>query len=219
MTTEQEEWSDYAQALRQIAGARVEAQQAQDRLTANRSRAEATAMTEADAVADRGRRLEQRLTALTERAAAELQQAGVSPEGRRVAISPPKVRGTADIEAAAARLTEQLGDAVEQLEQLRGRARADRERRRRRTVNVALVVMAFVAVWLARGSYVDGLAAAGVVLLTLLVTPRLSGSIRVAWAAAVVVVIAMATGLPWWLAILVPAVVAGTSIVVPNKRN
>ena len=219
MTTEQEEWSDYARALRQIAGARGEAQQAQDRLTANRSRAEATAMTEADAVADRGRRLEQRLTALTEKAEADLQRAAVSPEGRRVAISLPKVRGIADIEAAAARLTEQLGDAVARLEQLRGRARADRERRGRRTVNVALVVMAFVAVWLIRDSAVDGLVTVGAVLLTLLMTPRSSGSIRVAWVVAALVVIAMAAGLPWWLAVLVPAAVAGTSIVVPNKRN
>ena len=43
MSTEQQQWSDYARALRQIATARTDAQQAQDRLTANRSRAEAVA--------------------------------------------------------------------------------------------------------------------------------------------------------------------------------
>jgi len=44
MSDEQQEWSGYARALRQIASARADAQQAQDRLTANRSRAEATAL-------------------------------------------------------------------------------------------------------------------------------------------------------------------------------
>jgi hypothetical protein len=29
----------------------------------------------------------------------------------------------------------------------------------------------------------------------------------------------MAAGLPWWLAVLVPAAVAGTAIVLPKKRN
>jgi UPF0716 family protein affecting phage T7 exclusion len=34
-----------------------------------------------------------------------------------------------------------------------------------------------------------------------------------------VVIVVMAVGLPWWLAILVPAAVAGTAIVLPKKRD
>jgi hypothetical protein len=219
MSDEQQEWSGYARALRQIASARADAQQAQDRLTANRSRAEATALAEADAVAARGRQLEQRLEALTDKAAATVRKAGVPAEGKRVAITLPTVRGIADIDAAAAQLTKQLGEAVGRLEEVRAAARADRERRKRRTLSAALLLIAFAVVWLIDGSFVGGLAAAAIVLLTLMTAPRLSGSLLVTFAAAAVVVVLMAAGLPWWLAILDPAVVAGTSIVLPKKHN
>jgi hypothetical protein len=219
MSDEQQEWSGYARALRQIASARADAQQAQDRLTANRSRAEATALAEADAVAARGRQLEQRLEALTDKAAATVRKAGVPAEGKRVAITLPTVRGIADIDAAAAQLTKQLGEAVGRLEEVRAAVRADRERRKRRTLSAGLLLIAFAVVWLIDGSFVGGLAAAAIVLLTLMTAPRLSGSLLVTFAAAAVVVVLMAAGLPWWLAILDPAVVAGTSIVLPKKHN
>jgi hypothetical protein len=219
MSDEQQEWSGYARALRQIASARADAQQAQDRLTANRSRAEATALAEADAVAARGRQLEQRLEALTDKAAATVRKAGVPAEGKRVAITLPTVRGTADVEAAAAQLTKQLGEAVGRLEEVRAAVRADRERRKRRTLSAGLLLIAFAVVCLIDGSFVGGLVAAAIVLLTLMTAPRLSGSLLVTFAAAAVVVVLMAAGLPWWLAILDPAVVAGTSIVLPKKHN
>jgi ABC-type multidrug transport system fused ATPase/permease subunit len=223
MSIEQQEWSAYARAVRQVAGARADAQQAQDRVTANRTKAEATAMAEADAMAERGRKLEERLNRLAEKAAASLEKAGVPAEGKRVTITLPTVRGIADIEAAAAQLTKQLGEAVGQLEDVRTKARAERERRRRRTINAALVVVAFAVVWTINGSLVAGsvagLEAGAIVLLTLLIAPRLARSVWIGWSAAVVVVVLMAVGLPWWLAILVPAMVAGTSIVLPKKRN
>jgi ABC-type multidrug transport system fused ATPase/permease subunit len=219
MSTEQQEWSDYARAVRQVAGARADAQQAQDRVTANRTKAEATAMVEADAMAERGRKLEERLNRLAEKVAVSLEKAGVPAEGKRVTITLPTVRGIADIEAAAAQLTKQLGESVGRLEEVRAKARAERERRRRRTINAALVLVAFAVVWSINGSLVAGLAAGAIVLLTLLIAPRLAGSLWIGWGAAVVVVVLMAVGLPWWLAILVPAIVAGTSIVLPKKRN
>jgi ABC-type multidrug transport system fused ATPase/permease subunit len=219
MTTEQQQWSDYARAVRQVAGARADAQQAQDRVTANRTKAEATAMAEADAMAERGRTLEERLNTLAEKAAASLEKAGVPAEGKRVTITLPTVRGIADIEAAAAQLTKQLGEEVGRLEEVRTKARAERERRKRRTINAALVVAAFAVVWSINGSFVAGLEAGAIVLLTLLIAPRLASSLWIGWGAAVVVVVLMAVGLPWWLAILVPAVLAGTSIVLPKKRN
>ncbi|HEU4948301.1 MAG TPA: hypothetical protein VFT31_14210 [Kribbella sp.] len=218
MSTEQD-WSDYARALRQVAYARADAQQAQDRLTANRSRAEATAMAEAEAMAERGRKLEERLDALAEKATAGMAKAGVPVTGKRAPIALPKVRGIADIEVAAAQLANQLGDAVERLEQVRAKARAERERRRRRTIGAGLVVVAFALVWPANGSVLAGAEAAVLVLLTLLTTPRFSGSLLVAWGAAVVVGVVMVAGLPWWLAILVPVIVAGAGIVAPKKRN
>ena len=219
MSTEQQEWSDYARAVRQVAGARADAQQAQDRVTANRTKAEATAMAEADAVAERGRKLEERLNRLADKAAASLEKAGVPAEGKRVTITLPTVRGLADIEAAAAQLTKQLGEAVDLLEEVRTKARAERERRKRRTINAALVLVAFAVVWAINRSLVAGLAAGAIVLLTLLIAPRLAGSLWIGWGAAVVVVVLMAVGLPWWLAILVPAIVAGASTVLPKKRN
>jgi hypothetical protein len=243
MSTEQQEWSDYARAVRQVARARADAQQAQDRVTANRTKAEATAMAEADAMAERGRKLEERLNKLAEKAAGSLEKAGVPADGKRVAITLPTVRGIADIEAAAAQLTKQLGAAVGRLEEVRAEARAERERRKRRTINAGVVLVAFAVVWSISGSKVDGMAAgmaagkvAGVmtgvmngmvagleagaiVLLTLLIAPRLAGSRWIGWGAAAVVVVLMAVGLPWWLAILVPAIEAGTSIALPKKRN
>ena len=219
MTTEQQEWSAYARAVRQVAGARADAQQAQDRVTANRTKAEATAMAEADAMAERGRKLEERLNRLAEKAAASLETAGVPAEGKRVAITLPTVRGVADIEAAAAQLTKQLGEAVGRLEEVRTNARAERERRKRRTINAALVLVAVAGAWSINGSFVAGLEAGAIVLLTLLIAPRLARLLWIGWGAAVVVVVLMAVGLPWWLAILVPAIVAGTSIVLPKKRN
>lgn len=219
MSTEQQEWSDYARAVRQVAGARADAQQAQDRVTANRTKAEATAMAEADALAERGRKLEERLNRLAEKAAASLEKAGVPAEGKRVTIALPTVRGIADIEAAAAQLTKQLGEAVGRLEEVRTKARAERERRRRRTISAALMLVAVAVVWSINGSFVAGLEAGAIVLLTLLIAPRLASSLWIGWGAAVVVVVLVAAGLPWWLAILVPAIVAGTSIVLPKKHN
>jgi ABC-type multidrug transport system fused ATPase/permease subunit len=219
MSTGQQEWSDYARAVRQVAGARADAQQAQDRVTANRTKAEATAMAEADAMAERGRKLEERLNRLAEKAAASLEKAGVPAEGKRVTITLPTVRGIADIEAAGAQLTKQLGETVGLLEEVRTNARAERERRKRRTISAALVLVAFAGVWSINGTFVAGLEAGAIVLLTLLIALRLASSLWIGWGSAVVVVALMAVGLPWWLAILVPAIVAGTSIVLPKKRN
>jgi hypothetical protein len=225
MKTEQQQWSEYARALRQVAGARADAQQAQDRLTANRSKAEATAMAEADAMAERGRKLEIRLNTLAEKAAESLQRAGLPPEGKRASIPLPEMRGMSDMEVAAAKLTKQLAEAVDQLEELRQAARADQERRKRRTISAVEVLVGFVLVWVARGSLLVGLEAAAIAAVTLLAAsrvlglPRLPGARWWGWGGAALVVVLMAAGLPWWLAVLVPAAVAGTAIVLPKKRN
>jgi hypothetical protein len=225
MKTEQQEWSEYARAVRQVAGARADAQQAQDRLTANRSKAEATAMAEADAMAERGRKLEIRLNALAEKAAASLQRAGLPSEGKRATIPLPEMRGMTDMEGAAAKLTSQLAESVDKLEELRGEARAEQERRKRRTISAAEVLVGFLLVWVLRRSLVVGLEAAAIAAVTLLAASRVLGLPRLpsarwwGWGGAALVVVLMAAGLPWWLAILVPAAVAGTAIVLPKKRN
>ncbi|MFI5706265.1 hypothetical protein [Kribbella sp. NPDC051620] len=225
MKTEQQQWTEYARALRQVAGARADAQQAQDRLTANRSKAEATAMAEADAMAERGRKLEIRLNALAEKAAESLQRAGLPPDGKRASIPLPEMRGMTDMEAAAAKLTKQLAETVDKLEEVRKAARADQERRKRRTISAVEVLVGFVAVWVARGSLLVGLEAAAIAAVTLLAAsrvlglPRLPGARWWGWGGAALVVVLMAAGLPWWLAVLVPAAVAGTAIVLPKKRN
>jgi hypothetical protein len=225
MKTEQQQWTEYARALRQVAGARADAQQAQDRLTANRSKAEATAMAEADAMAERGRKLEVRLNALAEKAAESLQRAGLPPDGKRASIPLPEMRGMTDMEAAAAKLTKQLAETVDKLEEVRRAARADQERRKRRTISAVEVLVGFVLVWVARGSLLVGLEAAAIAVVTLLAASRLLGLPRLpgarwwGWGGAALVVVLMAAGLPWWLAVLVPAAVAGTAIVLPKKRN
>ena len=225
MKTEQQQWTEYARALRQVAGARADAQQAQDRLTANRSKAEATAMAEADAMAERGRKLEIRLNALAEKAAESLQRAGLPPDGKRASIPLPEMRGMTDMEAAAAKLTKQLAETVDKLEEVRKAARADQERRKRRTISAVEVLVGFVLVWVARGSLLVGLEAAAIAVVTLLAASRLLGLPRLpgarwwGWGGAALVVVLMAAGLPWWLAVLVPAAVAGTAIVLPKKRN
>lgn len=225
MKTEQQQWAEYARALRQVAGARADAQQTQDRLTANRSKAEATAMAEADAMAERGRKLEIRLNALAEKAAESLQRAGLPPEGKRATIPLPEMRGMTDMEAAAAKLTKQLAETVDKLEDVRKAARAEQERRKRRTISAVEVLVGFVVVWVARGSLLAGLEAAAIAAVTLLAAsrvlglPRLPGARWWGWGGAGLVVVLMAAGLPWWLAILVPAAVSGTAIVLPKKRN
>jgi hypothetical protein len=225
MKTEQQQWTEYARALRQVAGARVDAQQAQDRLTANRSKAEATAMAEADAMAERGRKLEIRLNTLAEKAAESLQRAGLPPEGKRASIPLPEMRGMTDMESAAAKLTKQLAETVDQLEHVRKTARAEQERRKRRTISAGEVLVGFLLVWAMRGSLVVGLEAAAIAAVTLLAAsrmlglPRLPGARWWGWGGAGLVIVLMAAGLPWWLAILVPAIVSGTAIVLPKKRN
>jgi hypothetical protein len=225
MKTEQQQWTEYARALRQVAGARADAQQTQDRLTANRSKAEATAMAEADAMAERGRKLELRLNALAEKAAESLQRAGLPPDGKRASIPLPEMRGMSDMEAAAAKLTKQLAETVDKLEEVRQAARADQERRKRRTISAVEVLVGFVLVWVARESLLVGLEAAAIAGVTLLAAsrvlglPRLPGARWWGWAGAALVVVLMAAGLPWWLAVVVPAAVAGTAIVLPKKRN
>jgi len=225
MKTEAQEWSEYARALRQVAGARADAQQTQDRLTANRSKAEATAMSEADAMAERGRKLEVRLNALAEKAAVSLQRAGVPADGKQATITLPAIRGITDIEAAAAKLTKQLAETVDRLEELRAKARAEQERRKRRTISAALILVGFALVWLITGSFLAAVEAAAIAVVTLLAStrmfglPRLPGMPWVAWGAAALVIVVMAVGLPWWLAIGVPVILAGTAIVLPKKRN
>jgi hypothetical protein len=225
MKTEEQEWSEYARALRTIAGARADAQQAQDRLTAHKSKAEATAMAEADAMAERGRQLELRLNALAEKAAASLQRAGLPAEGKRANHALPEIRALNDIETVAAGITEQLSDTVEQLEEVRAAARVEQERRKRRTISAVLVLIGFVVVWVVSGSFLAGVEAAALAAVTMLAAsrvlglPRLPGARWWGWAGAVAVVAAMAAGLPWWLAIAVPVIVSGTAIVLPKKRN
>ena len=225
MKTEEQAWSEYARALRQIAGARADAQQAQDRLTATKSKAEATALAQADAMAERGRHLETRLNALAEKAAASLQRAGLPGEGKRANIPLPQIRALNDIEAVAARLTKQLGETVDQLEQVRAEARAEQERRKRRTISAVLMLVGFVVVWVVAGSFLAGLEAAAIAAVTMLAAsrvlglPRLPGARWWGWGGAVAVVVVMAAGLPWWLAIAVPVIVAGTAIVLPKKRD
>lgn len=225
MKTQEQEWSEYARALRQVAQARADAQQAQDRLTAHKSKAEATALAEADAMAERGRKVEARLNALAEQAAASLQRAGLPADGKRVNVAIPEIRALTDLESAAARLTSQLGEAVDQLEQVRAEARAEQERRRRRTISAALMLVGFVAVWAVTRSFLAGVEAAAIAAVTMLAAsralglPRLPGARWWGWGGAVVVVAVMASGLPWWLAILVPVIVAGTAIVLPKKRR
>jgi hypothetical protein len=225
MRTEAQEWADYARAMRQVAGARADAQQAQDRLTANRSKAEATAMAEADAMEERGRKLELRLNALAEKAAASLQRAGLPADGKKTTVTMPEIRGLTDIEAAAAKLTKQLADTVDKLEEVRAKARAEQERRKRRTISAALVVVGFVLVWVISGSFLAALEDAVIQAVTMLAAsrvlglPRLPGARWWGWGGAVLVVVLMAAGLPWWIAIAVPVIVSGTAIVLPKKRN
>ena len=175
MKTEEQAWSEYARALRQIAGARADAQQAQDRLTANKSKAEATALAEADAMAERGRQLEARLNALAEKAAESLQRAGLPAEGKRANIALPEIRALNDIEAVAARLTKQLGETVDQLEEVRAEARAEQERRKRRTISAALMLVGFMIVWVVTGSFLAGLDAAAIAAVTMLAASRVLG--------------------------------------------
>jgi hypothetical protein len=225
MKTEEEEWTAYVRALRQVAGARADAQQEQDRRTAAKTQAEATAAAEADAMAERGRKLETRLNGLAEKAAVSLQRAGLPPDGKRANVPLPEIRGIADIEVVAARLTKQLAETVDKLEEVRAATRAEQERRKRRTISAALMVVGFVVVWVVTRSFLAGIEAAALAALTMLAAsrvlglPRLPGARWWGWGGAGLVVVLMAAGLPWWLAIGVPVVVAGTAIVLPKKRN
>jgi uncharacterized membrane protein len=225
MKTDEQAWSEYARALRTVAGARADAQQAQDRLTAHKSKAEATAMAEADAMAERGRQLELRLNALAEKAAASLQRAGLPAEGKRANHVLPEIRVLKDIESVAARITQQLGETVEELEEVRAAAREEQERRRRRTISAVLTLVGFLVVWVLTRSFLAGVEAAAIAAVTMLAAsrvlglPRLPGARWWGWSGAVAVVVVMAAGLPWWLAIAVPVVVSGTAIVLPKKRN
>lgn len=225
MKTEAEEWSEYVRALRTVAMARADAQQAQDRLTAHRSKAEATAAAEADAMAERGRKLQTRLNALAEKAAESLQRAGLPPEGKRANHTLPEIRALNDIETVAERITKQLAETVDQLEEVRTQARALQEKRKRRTISAVLALVGFVLVWVLNGSFLAGVEAAAIAAVTMLAASRVLGLPRLpvarwwGWGGAILVFALMAAGLPWWLGILVPVVVAGTAIVLPKKRN
>jgi hypothetical protein len=224
MKTEEQEWAEYARELRRVAGARADAQQEQDRRTAAKTQAEATAMAEANAMAERGHKLEVRLNGLAEKAAVSLQRAGLPPDGKRTAVPLPEIRAIADIEVVAARITKQLAETVDQLEAVRAEALAEQERRKRRTISAALTVAALLVVWVAQ-SFFAGVEAAAIAAVTMLAAsrvlglPRLPGARWWGWGGAVLVVVLMAAGLPWWLAIGVPVVVSGTAIVLPKKRN
>ncbi|TDW21280.1 hypothetical protein [Kribbella kalugense] len=225
MKTLEQEWSEYVRALRTVAMARADAQQAQDRLTAHKSKAEATAAAEADAMAERGQKLQTRLNALAEKAAASLQRAGLPADGKRANHALPEIRALNDIETVAERITKQLAETVNQLEEVRAAAQALQEQRRRRTISAVLALVGFVLVWVVSRSFLTGVEAAAIAAVTMLAAsrvlglPRLPGARWWGWSGAVVVFVLLAAGLPWWLGILVPVVVAGTAIVLPKKRN
>ena len=225
MKTAEQEWSEYVRALRTVAMARADAQQAQDRVTAHKSKAEATAAAEADAMAERGRKLQTRLNSLADKAAESLQRAGLPADGKRANHSLPEIRALNDIETVAERITKQLAESVDQLEELRTTARALQEQRKRRTISAVLALVGFVLVWVLSGSFLAGVEAAAIAAVTMLAAsrmlglPRLPGARWWGWGGAVIVFVAMAAGLPWWLGIVVPVVVAGTAIVLPKKRN
>jgi hypothetical protein len=225
MRAVEQEWSEYVRALRTIAMARADAQQAQDRLTAHKSKAEAAAAAEADAMAERGLKLQTRLNALAEKAAASLQRAGLPAEGKRANHTLPEIRALNDIETVAERITKQLAESVDELEELRTTARALQEQRKRRTISAVLALVGFVLVWVFSGSFLAGVEAAALAAVTMLAAsrvlglPRLPGARWWGWGGAVVIVVLMAAGLPWWIGIGVPVVVAGTAIVLPKKRN
>jgi hypothetical protein len=224
MKTEEQEWAEYARQLRRVAGARADAQQEQDRRTAAKTQAEATALAEANAMAERGHKLEVRLNGLAEKAAVSLQRAGLPPDGKRTTVPLPEIRAIADIEVVAARITKQLAETVDQLEAVRAEALAEQERRKRRTISAALTVAALLIVWVTQ-SFLAGVEAAAIAAVTMLAAsrvlglPRLPGARWWGWGGAALVVVLMAAGLPWWLAIGVPVVVSGTAIVLPKKRN
>jgi hypothetical protein len=225
MRAVEQEWSEYVRALRTIAMARADAQQAQDRLTAHKSKAEAAAAAEADAMAERGLKLQTRLNALAEKAAASLQRAGLPAEGKRANHTLPEIRALNDIETVAERITKQLAESVDELEELRTTARALQEQRKRRTISAVLALVGFVLVWVFSGSFLAGVEAAALAAVTMLAAsrvlglPRLPGARWWGWGGAVAIVVLMAAGLPWWIGIGVPVVVAGTAIVLPKKRN
>jgi hypothetical protein len=225
MKTVEQEWSEYVRALRTVAMARADAQQAQDRLTAHKSKAEATAAAEADAMAARGQKLQTRLNALAEKAAASLERAGLPADGKRANHALPEIRALNDIETVAERITKQLAETVDQLEEVRAAARALQAQRKRRTISAVLALVGFVLVWVASRSFVAGVEAAAIAAVTMLAAsrmlglPRLPGARWWGWGGAFVVFVLLAAGLPWWLGILVPVVVAGTAIVLPKKRN
>lgn len=225
MKTVEQEWSEYVRALRTVAMARADAQQAQDRVTAHKSKAEATAAAEADAMAERGRKLQTRLNSLADKAAESLQRAGLPADGKRSNHTLPEIRALNDIETVAERITKQLAESVDQLEELRTKARTLQEQRKRRTISAVLALVGFVLVWILTGSFLVGVEAAAIAAVTMLAAsrmlglPRLPGARWWGWGGAVIVVVAMAAGLPWWIGIVVPVVVAGTAIVLPKKRN
>ena len=225
MKTVEQEWSEYVRALRTVAMARADAQQAQDRVTAHKSKAEATAAAEADAMAERGRKLQTRLNSLADKAAESLERAGLPAEGKRANHSLPEIRALNDIETVAARITKQLAETVDQLEEVRTTARSLQEQRKRRTISAVLALVGFVLVWVLTGSFLAGAEAAAIAAVTMLAASRLLGLPRLpgarwwGWGGAVLVFVLMAAGLPWWLGILVPVVVAGTAIALPKKRN
>ncbi|GAA1555432.1 hypothetical protein GCM10009804_10380 [Kribbella hippodromi] len=225
MKTEEQLWTEYARALRTVAMARADAQQAQDRLTAHKTKAEATAAAEADAMAERGQKLQTRLNALAEKAAASLQRAGLPAEGKRANHTLPEIRALNDIETVAARITKQLAETVDQLEQVRTTARTLQEQRKRRTISAVLALAGFVLVWAISRSFLAAVEATAIAAVTMLAAsrvlglPRLPGARWWGWGGAALVFVLMAAGLPWWLAIAVPVVVAGTAIVLPKKRN
>jgi hypothetical protein len=162
MRTVEQEWSEYVRALRTVAMARADAQQAQDRLTAHKSKAEATAAAEADAMAERGLKLQTRLNALAETAAASLQRAGLPAEGKRANHMLPEIRALNDLETVAERITKQLAESVDELEELRTKARALQEQRKRRTISAVLALVGFVLVWVFSGSFLAGVEAAAI---------------------------------------------------------
>ena len=82
---------------------------------------------------------------LAEKAAASLQRAGLPAEGKRANHSLPEIRALNDLETVAERITKQLAESVDELEELRSTARALQEQRKRRTISAVLALVGLLA--------------------------------------------------------------------------
>ena len=195
------DWTDYAEALREIAGAGESERERQAGLAAEREGARQRAEDNVKAATERRRVVEEKIGGLAAKARSVLDDAGVAAAGphTEVTIAPG---GADDLDRSADALTKRLQATADELKAARASARERKVVRSYELAGGVIVVATLVLVLLVGGSIVDMVAHGAYVVAAALLAKKRFGKWLVALGVGALTgllgITVVSSGGPWW---------------------